>query len=184
VTLFQVANLTELPNPENESLNRYKHWLVHPDGANKFLHKSEALTWTPDDFTKDDMIDFISLANPGGENDGFSRWMKSKPLQWFHGHIVDPLKRKMLSKEENERRFIDPETGMVNYDDSTLEKISIFVATFISLIFPIGAILALYFVKDTLQRIGIMIGFTTAFGLALTFFTITPRIGIFSTTAA
>jgi hypothetical protein len=95
-------------------------------------------------------------------------------------HIVDPLKRKMLLGEKNEHRFADPKTGMVIYKDSTLERISIFIATFISLIFLIGAILALYFIKDTLQRIGIMIGFTTGFRLALIFFTNATKTEIFS----
>ncbi len=68
-----MAGLTKLPNPEDQSLKTFKHWLVHPAGGNKFLQVSpEANTWTPDKSRKDDRVDLILLANPGGEGDGFS----------------------------------------------------------------------------------------------------------------
>jgi hypothetical protein len=81
------------------------------------------------------------------------------------------------------RDIIDPESGIVEYDESYLDRISKIVATTLSSIIPILAILVLYFIKSTSQRIYIMIGFTAVFAAALTTFTSARRIEIFASTA-
>jgi hypothetical protein len=181
--VIQVETLTNMSTPDDQSFNTLQV-LMNRNGGEDFPTDCEIKTWVPDDSKEDDKSDLFALINPSGENDGFQRWISSKPLLWFHKHVFNPLKRKFLSKEKNRRGIVDEETGMVNYNDATLDRISIFVALFITLGFLIGAIIALYFNKDILQRIGIMAGFTTAFGLTLTFFTTAKRIEIFSSTAA
>jgi len=181
--VIQVETLTNMSPPNDQSFNTLQV-LINRIGGDDFPIECETKTWVPDDSKEDDKTDLLALVNPSGENDDFQRWISSKPLLWFHKHFFDPLKRKFLSKEKNRQAIVDEETGMVNYKDATLDRISIFVAVFIALGFLIGAIVALYFNKDTLQRIGIMAGFTTAFGLTLTFFTTAKRIEIFSSVAA
>lgn len=49
---------------------------------------------------------------------------------------------------------------------------------------PLVAIIVLYFVKDTIKRLGVAIVFTSLFAAALTLSTSARRIEIFASTAA
>jgi hypothetical protein len=147
-------------------------------GGNNFLSEYDSYelqTWTPKGAKEDDKTDFVALVDPSGENDFFQRWISSTPLEWFNKHVVNRMRGKSQ---------LDEEGGITKYKDSTLDRISVFVTLFLALGFLMGAICALYFNKNILQRIGIMAGFTTAFGVALMLFTTASRIEIFSSTAA
>jgi hypothetical protein len=54
----------------------------------------------------------------------------------------------------------------------------------LSAVFPTVVILGLYFVKNMIQRIGLVIVFTTLFAVALALFTGAKKVEIFSATAA
>jgi hypothetical protein len=171
-TLLQVVEISNLSGPDTHSFKALQEWLVGESDGDNFLTGYETRTWAPKDAEEDDKTDFVALVDPGGENDFFQRWISSTPLEWFNKHVVH---RKGASDEES---------GLTNYKDSTLNRISVVVTLFLALGFLMGAICALYFNNNTLQRIGIMAGFTTAFGVALILFTTASRIEIFSSTAA
>jgi hypothetical protein len=182
--LLQVAEVSNLSAPDTQSFKTLKGWLVMKAGGNNFLaeyHSYELRTWTPKGAKEDDKTDFVALVDPGGENDFFQRWISSTPLEWFNKHVVNRMRGKPPSKAEPQ---LDEEGGIIKYKDSTLNRISVFVTLFLALGFLMGAICALYFNNNILQRIGIMAGFTTAFGAALMLFTTASRIEIFSSTAA
>jgi hypothetical protein len=181
--LIQVVEISNLSGPDTQSFKTLKGWLVTKAGGNNFLTDYELRTWSPEGAKEDDKTDFITLVDPGGENDFFQRWISSTPLEWFHKHVVNPMRSKTPPDEKHDLESIDEETGIVNYKDSTLNRISVFITLFLALGFLMGAICALYFNKNMLQRFGIMAGFTTAFGVALMLFTTASRIEIFTSTA-
>ena len=84
---------------------------------------------------------------------------------------------------------VDPESGRVtDYADSRMMKIGDLVGTITVTIFasvlPMLAVIALFYVKDTLKRIGLSISFSAIFGIALRCFTSARLKDIFAATAA
>ena len=70
------------------------------------------------------------------------------------------------------------------YSSSHLLAIIDILGVVISSLLPISSIVALYFVPRTLQRLGIVAGFTAAFSICLKILTEARRIDIFAATAA
>ncbi|KAH0551432.1 hypothetical protein GP486_007354 [Trichoglossum hirsutum] len=165
--LIQAAQLSKLGRPSEANLQLLRDWLIDSKGGDCFLMGSEAFTW-------DDTSDLISLFNQEDEQDPFSRWLSATVLGWYHT---------VFGHRRKNRKFIDVESGIVEYRDASLARISTIAATTLSSILPILAVLVLYFVKSTLKRIGVMIGFTTVFAAALATFTSARRVEIFAATA-
>ena len=72
---------------------------------------------------------------------------------------------------------------MYQVDHRRLNQIGFLVATIFSSVIPLVSIIALYFVKNTLKRIGIAAAFTALFAVAVSVFTTARRIEIFAGTA-
>ncbi|KAJ9640277.1 hypothetical protein H2199_005816 [Coniosporium tulheliwenetii] len=89
----------------------------------------------------------------------------------------------MLGPQEKEKKVIDEESGAVQYNETELDKLSMVLSTTIASILPVIAVLGLYFEKNMLKRIYIMIGITAAFAAILSFFSSARRIEIFTATA-
>jgi hypothetical protein len=81
-------------------------------------------------------------------------------------------------------QITDAECGIPQYREASLTRISSVVATTASSILPLLAVLVLWYVKNTLHRILVMIGFTAMFTASLAIFTSARRIEIFAATAA
>lgn len=79
---------------------------------------------------------------------------------------------------------MDPEAGIVRYEESTLAVATKIIGTVLSSFLPVLSIIVLYFVKDTLTRLGIVVLFTTLFSATLTIFTSAGRVEVFTSTAA
>jgi Family of unknown function (DUF6594) len=182
-TLLQVVEVSKLSTPDTQSFKLLKEWLEMKTGGDHFLPEDsyEVQTWCPEGAKEDDKTDFVLLVVPDGENDFFQRWISSTPLESFTKHVVKQMGGTPPSKAHPQP---DEESGIINYKDSIFDRISTFVALIVSLTFLMGAICSLYFNKNTLQRIGIMAGFTAAFGVALKIFTTAKRTEIFTSTAA
>jgi hypothetical protein len=127
----QVQTLTNMSTPDDQSLDTLLV-LMNRNGGEDFPTDCKIKTWVPDASKQNDKTDLFALIDPSGENDDFQRWISSKPLLWFHKHVFTPLKRKFPSKEKKQRGS-DEETGIVNYEDAMLDRISIFVALFVAL---------------------------------------------------
>jgi hypothetical protein len=65
-----------------------------------------------------------------------------------------------------------------------LTRVGDAIVAALSSILPTVAILVLFFVRDMLKRIGLVVVFTTLFAFALALFTNSRKIEIFSATAA
>ncbi|KAA8643738.1 uncharacterized protein ATNIH1004_010512 [Aspergillus tanneri] len=162
-----IAGLSTLREPNKNDLRTLHNWLASSEGGNYFLKGSEVFMW-------DDEKDLAKVFNPPGErlDDPFSKWLTSNVLQWYHalwGH---------------RRKTVNLESGMSQYHDLSLIRISTVVATTASSILPLLAVLVLWYVKDTVHRILVMIGFTTLFAASLAIFTSARRIEIFAATAS
>ena len=82
------------------------------------------------------------------------------------------------------RKRPDEEKGILVYSDTNINRVNKLVSTTIASILPIVAIIVLYTVKTTWQRIYVMIGFTAGFALALASVTSARKLEIFASTAA
>lgn len=70
------------------------------------------------------------------------------------------------------------------YDEKRIARVGDAIVATFSAALPTVAILVLYFVKSMLNRIGLVVVFTSVFAAALAIFTNAKRIEIFSATAA
>ena len=152
---------------------RFLHdWLEGEQEGNNFLDLKERFTWD----AKHE-LDFITLAPS-------SSWINPRLLDFFHwlGHIGH-------EKEPEVVEAFDAELGRVKDYDSALSVRIIRVLwkvclTLLASMLPVLAILVLYFVKPTLYRIAIAVGFTTLVGLFLIVFTSANVKEVFGATAA
>lgn len=81
-------------------------------------------------------------------------------------------------------KVIDVESGLMEYSDDSMNRISKIIVTVLSSILPVLTTVVLWVVHSTIHRIGIMIVFTSLFAAALAAFTSARRIEIFVATAS
>jgi len=116
--------------------------------------------------------DLMSLDPSGGE-DAMTVWISANLVAPFHTvlgkHLVKPS---------------DSVAGLYNYSDRAITKISSLIATVLSSVLPIVGVIVLYFVADTLARIGIIAAMTALFSCCLALLTAAKKSEIFAATAA
>jgi hypothetical protein len=100
---------------------------------------------------------------------------------WIAANLVAPF-HKLLG--QHFVRPLDHSAGLYNYPDRTITKLSSLVATVVSSVLPIAGVIVLYFVENTLARIGIIAGMTALFSLCLALLTAARKSEIFAATAA
>lgn len=122
-----------------------------------------------DQHLRDDLI----TANLSKDEDSMTVWIAANLVTPFHKivgrYVVDPS---------------DHSAGLYNYSDGAIAKISALVATVLSSVLPIAGVIVLYFVENTLARIGIIAGMTALFSLCLALLTSAKKSEIFAATAA
>ena len=74
--------------------------------------------------------------------------------------------------------------GTRSYSSKSVNRLGSALVAALSSILPTLAILVLYYVHDMVQRIGLVIVFTTLFAMALAVFTDAKQVEVFSATAA
>lgn len=77
----------------------------------------------------------------------------------------------------------DIESGIVSYEDTTLQKFISHITTIIASSLPILAITVLYYIGAMNARLGLIALFTIVFTTCLSFFTNTTRVEIFISTS-
>ncbi len=76
------------------------------------------------------------------------------------------------------------EAGIFDYKDEKIVAVVSAFGTILSSLFPVGSIFALYFIRDTLQRLAAIACFMTLFSAILAILTDARRVDIFAATAA
>jgi hypothetical protein len=76
------------------------------------------------------------------------------------------------------------QSGFSKYDDARLIATIEVISTVISSLLPISSIIILYFVTSQPARLGIILGYTALFSIALAIFTKARRVEIFAATSA
>ena len=168
--LLQVSQVAKLDSPREDELQFLQNWLKRPMMGNSFLQGREANIWQ--DRKPKEMA---SLMPREMEADPFSTWLSTS--------LVDLLDR-VWGNRRKQPIPVDPDSGIVEYDNRRLNKISKGVGvTFASLV-PTLSVLVLYFVKNPVVRLGLLIVFTGVFSASLATFTSARKIEIFSAVAA
>ncbi len=100
---------------------------------------------------------------------------------WIAANLVAPF-HQLIG-----RHFVHPSddsAGLYNYSDRGITKISSLIATVMSSVLPVAGVIVLYFVRNTLARIGIIAGMTALFSSSLALLTSAKKSEIFAATAA
>ena len=138
--------------------------------GNSFLRGREATVWT-DRMPKE----MLTLAKRQMDSDPFSTWLSTGLVGFFD--------RAWGNRRKNPIP-VDPDSGIVEYDNSRLNVISNAVSvTFASLV-PTVSVLILNQVGPTKIKLGLVVVFTAVFSAALAAFTSARKIEIFSAVAA
>ena len=188
--LSQALELSNAQTPTRRELEFLRRWLMRPSMGGSFLKDIEQSIWD-----EPNTADLVTLFPRTLQRDWFTSLLDGYLLDiyhriWGHRRKVSRLDCKMCLDEFAHRYGIQnpstpfPETGIRQYDDARIKRISSSVGAILSSLLPTVAILALYFVQRTLLRIGLTIIFTSVFSLALSWFTDARKVEIFSATAA
>jgi hypothetical protein len=159
-----------------EDLNFLQEWLRDSKGGSDFLAKNnnvESLLYEPE--YKHDLITLSQLSGRSPEQDPFFHLLGKKVLRWYHFCIGQHRK--------NGSRIVDEESNIVDYSESTVQRAANIVATVLSSVLPLVAILVLDRFKDTRTRIYISVSITAVFAFILALFTNARRVEIFAATA-
>ena len=170
--LTRSAQVAQLSRPENYQVRFLQDWLEGEQEGKDFLKLKERFTWH-----SQYQEDFVTLVTS-------KSWINPKLLDFFHwlGSCAQPADPTFTGPP-------DIELGRVqDFDSSRFATFGrvlwrIFVTVLASML-PILAVLVLYFVHPTLDRIAIAIGFTIFVGLFLITFTSATVKEIFGATAA
>lgn len=95
-----------------------------------------------------------------------------------------PIFHRVIGKYFKDPVSWDDASGILRYSDTGVGFAVDVVGTVISSLFPIVAIVALYFVDQMSARLGIVAAFTAVFSLCLALMTRARRVEIFAATTA
>jgi len=170
LTAYPAHRLEELGAPSEDAKSVLREWLRDTKGGNCFLQSTETFTWQPQHDA-----DFITLGERGRSGDVVTAWLSSALIKlhhvaWGHRATTGPT-------------TIDPESGLVQYPNVWFTRVGKALTTIIASLLPVLAVLGLYFEKDLLKRIYIMIGMTAFLAAVLSLLTNAKRIEIFATVA-
>ena len=164
--LEQYAFLSRLGGPSKYDLDIFQHWLR---GLSRFpLTGNDRETWT----NPDGINDLVALSNRD-RDDVLSKVFLNRLIPIFHWTLGNRLKKRSSSTP-----------GLAEYDNAHLLAILEVTSTMISSMLPISSIIILYFVRSTPARLGIVVGYTALFSMALALLTRASRVENFAATAA
>ncbi|KAH0566303.1 hypothetical protein GP486_000303 [Trichoglossum hirsutum] len=127
--------------------------------------------WMPWD--EKNTSDLIALSNRYTERDLLTRWVFDSLIRWLHASCLRRWKRP-----------IDEESGLYDYSDKALATTANVISAVISGLLPVLAIVVLYNVHRQAAKIGVIVGFTALFSVALASIAKCRRIEVFAATAA
>ncbi|KAF2685245.1 hypothetical protein K458DRAFT_486862 [Lentithecium fluviatile CBS 122367] len=174
--LLQVSQLSRANKPLKEDLSFLRDWLRDSKGGADFLARNqndESFLYEKD--TQHDLITMSQYYRRSPEQDPFARLLRKRAIYLYHMCIGQHRK--------NKYRIADEESQTVAYDESMVERGANLIATVLSSVLPLVAIVILNQSQDTQKRIYIAVGITAAFALILALSTNARRVEIFAATA-
>jgi hypothetical protein len=182
--LLQAADLFKLEKAPSQSQTELNKWFVH----NQFLYGVEKYTYSKDG--KCLRPDLVTLYDYKGLGDPAPRWMGilfQAILSKFsrNGAKVCSLPSLPAYTSDSNERQLDPETGsnIVIINRGCINFTGTIIAALFSFAIPLLAIITLYYVKGTPERLGVAAGFTLLFAIALVTFTTAKKSEIFAAVA-
>ncbi|KAF2177467.1 hypothetical protein K469DRAFT_807666 [Zopfia rhizophila CBS 207.26] len=167
-TLLQVAQVHSLERPHREDISRFREWTMTVKDLTRqtgFLTGAENLTWNDDD-------DLITV-RPKLEKDLFQDFITYRLLNVYNA---------IFGRHETKRQR-DGRT-LIIYSESRIAQVSAFVGTITAATLPSVAVLLLYFIKNTVTRLYVLIGLTAAFAIAVKYLASGKTNQVFGATAA
>lgn len=160
----------KLGSPDSCDIDFLRAWLENEKGGNNFLKLSagaEATAWDVDYAG-----DLITLNK---RSDRFAAWVANVLVPLYHERLGHRLQRR------RDDDFLGPYYA---YDDKKLAIFGNVLCTVLSTVVPSSSILVLYYVKNVLYRLLLIIGFSSLFSLIMGFVAQGRRYEIFATTIA
>lgn len=167
--LAEQTYLLKSHSPKLYDLEFFRNWLERPNMGNFPLRGPDQDAWS-----SENTYDLVAI-HRRESSDPFSRWLTDTFLPFFH-NILWKRFRKPLPE--------DPESGICQYSETHLSNAVNILGTVLASILPIISIVALYFVTDTLVRLGMSVAFTALFSSCLAVMSRAKRVEIFAASSA
>jgi hypothetical protein len=106
-----------------------------------------------------------------------------KFTEWIASYLVEPFHR-VIGRHFKQASPDFGSEGITSYSDRAIVKFSSVVTTVISSVFPIVGVIILFFMTDTLARLGVIAALTGVFSFILAVVTKARKVEIFAATAA
>ncbi|KAK4502700.1 hypothetical protein PRZ48_006126 [Zasmidium cellare] len=180
--LLQASQISKLGQPTTADLEFLRGWIAGPKEGGNFLQIAELFTWeaAPDaDPAEKKRLerDLVTLHVQPTEQDPASQFVTSRLLGLYHWIWGS------RSSARKQNKTTDHLSGAMHYQNESLLRLNTIAISVVSSAMPVVSIIALYYIKSTIQRIGALVAFTTLFALALATFTNARRLEIFATTS-
>ncbi|KAE8450289.1 hypothetical protein EG329_006717 [Mollisiaceae sp. DMI_Dod_QoI] len=127
--VIQQSIISRLGDPTRHGLRSLQNWLERPNMGNFALIGKDRDVWGASDEPISPNMDLLAIQS-GGENDPFSLWFTRKFIRWIHHILWHRIKKPD-----------DVESGIVSYEDTTLQKCTSHITTIIASLLPILAML-------------------------------------------
>jgi len=183
-SVLQCREIALVGRPKASELSLLRTWITSPHlgGGCNFLGRDlggfvQEMVY--EDSHKDDVM---MLLTSRGEDDPFTRFLSGpilKLFHWFWRWHKAPLPLDPENPAGAENR-----SGLHHYSDAHIQMVVSIIGTVATSLFPMSSIIALFFVKNLLVRLGLVCVFTLLFSLGLALGTRARRIEIFAATAA
>lgn len=165
-TVLNQIKLHKRDSPNPMDLQFVQRWFKDINMGNYPLLGADSKVWGASTAS-----DLIAIKARKGD-DPFATLFLQKILQWWHSCIGYRYKQPH-----------DEESQYFEYKDKNVLRAANVLISIISSAFLMGSVVALYFVKDMLVRLGIIAAFTQLFSLTLILATGAKKVEVFAATA-
>ena len=185
----------KIERPDKNDLQLVASWTVHPHGGGDLPDDpGETLAWGDNKHPVNH--DLLCLKPRSATRDRFTSWLTGSGLVSFHEYVAThtSLLSKAPSKSsvDSEKGSVsgarysvwDAKTGLVDYSEAFLVTLADNISTVVASLLPVVSTIVLYFIGDTIARLGTIVALMAIFAMVLTIFTEAKRIEIFNATAA
>lgn len=171
--LIQQTTLAKIANPSEYDTKTMQKWFERSDLANMPLEGDDSSIWANPGRIADGegvsrhIPDLIAVSGQTSDLDRTTTWLAETFIPNWH--------QKVASRFNN---------GIRTYHESAVYRFTSIVATALSSLLPVLAIVVLYIVQNMPARLGIIAGFSAGFSFLLSLITNADRVANFSATAA
>jgi len=171
--LIQQTTLAKIANPSEYDAKTMQKWFERSDLADMPLEGDDSSIWANPGRIADGegvsrhVQDLIAVNGQSSDLDRTTTWLAETFIPNWHQKVAS--------------RF---NSGIRTYRESAVYRFTSIVATALSSLLPVLAIVILYIVQNMPARLGIIAGFTAGFSFLLSLITNADRVANFSATAA